>query len=99
VTEQVDVELLASCANAQLGELKEPELPVGPFRLKLTSPRGNDVPPESVSLTVAVQVVCCFSATELGRHDTVVDVDRGVTTVRVAPVVSLLAAWTPSSPL
>ncbi len=61
--------------------------------LKLAVPCGGDAVPESVSDTVAVQVVELLIGVLLGEHDVEVDVLRRVT-VNGNPVASVLLAWT-----
>jgi hypothetical protein len=60
---------------------------------KVTVPAGLDFVPESVSETVAVQVVLSLIGTELGAHPTTVELVRLVT-VRAKPVALALSAWT-----
>jgi hypothetical protein len=50
-----------------------------PSELKLTMPEGADFEPPSVSVTVAVQELVAFKATEAGEQLTLVDVVRLVT--------------------
>ena len=66
------------------------KVPVPPV-LKVTVPAGADfVPLGSVSVTVAVQVVGAFSATDAGEQLTVVVVARVLT---LSPKVPELEAW------
>jgi hypothetical protein len=60
----------------QLAALKPPV----PLEPKLTVPLGADFVPESVSVTVAVQLVLWLKATEAGVQLTLVCVERLVTT-------------------
>jgi hypothetical protein len=55
-----------------------------PLLEKLTVPVGVDFDPLAVSLTVAVQVVGAFSATEDGAQPTLVEVVRKLAAVPVA---------------
>jgi hypothetical protein len=97
VSWQVEVVVLdPCCAKVQVPLLlNDPVLPPGPLRLKLTVPCGNEVVPESLSTTVAVHVVAWFNATDVGKHETDVVVER-VVTVTGDPVPSLLPACTES---
>jgi hypothetical protein len=67
------------------------KLPV-PLLVNETVPGGNDFDPESVSDTVAVQVVAWLTTTDAGVQDTLVDVVRSVT-ASWKPVASALPAW------
>jgi hypothetical protein len=58
---------------------------------KLTVPCGQDLVPESVSDTVAVQVEPWFRETGVAQT-TLVEVDRLVT-VSAKPMLSLLSTW------
>ena len=94
VTEQVELEPVATeSVQVALGE-KLPEALV----VSVTEPAGLDLVPESVSVTVAVQVELWLIATEDGLQ--LIDV-AGVRlfTVRAKPVVSELLAWTLSAAL
>src|SRR5690242_16478443 len=93
VTEQLEVLALAGASVQVPLPLK---LPLAPPLLKLAVPCGDDFVPESVSVTVAVQVVDPLIGLVPGEQpDTTVEVDR-LCTVSVLPVVSALSAWTPS---
>jgi putative aminopeptidase FrvX len=46
--------------------------------LKPTVPVGVTAVPEAVSVTVAVHVEACPTATDPGEHDTPVELERGV---------------------
>jgi hypothetical protein len=59
---------------------------------KLTVPSGYDWVPESVSVTIAVQVVDVLIDLLAGVHDVDTRVDR-LLTPRALPVLSLLSAW------
>ena len=73
------------------------KLPVAvPAFAKLTEPCGHDFAGESVSDTVAVQVVLSAIGVEDGEQLTLVEVVRFVT-VNAKPVAVLLFAWTESS--
>ena len=86
---QVELEpVAADRVQVALG-LKLPE--AAPL-FRVTDPAGLDLPPVSVSVTVAVQLVPWLIATELGVQLTAVEVVRLVT-VRAKPVLSALAAW------
>jgi hypothetical protein len=67
-----------------------------PVEVNVTVPAGvEEVPPEAVSLTVAVQVVDWLTSTEVGVQLIEVDVVRRLT-VTAEPVVSAEPEWTSS---
>ncbi len=84
---------LPTCASAQLAD--GVNVPDEPPLLKVAVPCGHDGVPESVSDTVAVQVVELLIGLPLGEHDVDVDVVRRVT-VNANPVASVLSACTAS---
>jgi hypothetical protein len=86
VTEQLEVGVEPTWASAQV---VEPKLPV-PLEEKVTVPCGHDFGPESVSETVAVQLVESSIGTDAGVQLTTVAVERLVT---VSANVPLLDAW------
>jgi hypothetical protein len=91
VTEQLEVEAVSG-ASEQLPALNAPE--EAPL-LKLAVPCGDDFVPESMSVTVAVQVVEVLIGVVAGAHEVDVDVVRNVT-VTTNPVASVLSACTES---
>jgi hypothetical protein len=86
---QADVPALV-WARVQLVALK---VPLAPPLLKLAVPCGQDVVPESVSVTVAVHVVEPLIGLLAGVHDVEAEVVRRVT-FSGNPAASLLLAWT-----
>ena len=86
---QVEVELVAADRVQVALGLKLPE--AAPL-VRVTEPAGLDLLPESVSLTVAVQVEPWLIATEDGLQLIDVAVVR-LFTVSAKPVVSELLAW------
>jgi hypothetical protein len=90
VTVQLEVPALAGASVQVPAGAKVPlETPL----LKLAVPCGDDVVPESVSVTVAVHVVEPLIGLVFGEHEVDVDVVRRVT-FSGNPAASLLSAWT-----
>lgn len=67
----------------------------GLLLVKPTEPVGAILVPGDVSVTVAIQVVACFTVTAFGLQLTVVVVERLVTVIVVLPE---LLKWSVSPP-
>jgi hypothetical protein len=95
VTWQLEIPDPPVWVRVQLALLLKLPLPLG-ATVHETEPSGKTGDPlESVSLTVAVQVVVTPTSTVEGAQLTAVAVDRALT-VTVKPVVVLLLMWRPS---
>lgn len=72
------------------GQGEPAKLPAEPVELNVTLPAGviADEAPD-VSITVAVQVDNCPTATVPGMHDTLVDVVRAVSVIPVLPLLEV----------
>ena len=78
-------------ASVQLGWEKMPI----EFEAKPTEPLGVITEPTSLSVTVATQLVAVLFVTGLGEHETLVEVDRLLTTTLELPE---LVLWLESPP-